>query len=86
MEKLPPVEKIYEAWSAVADGRVAIDEAARKATVVSSDRTREYTVSWSDDGSVYTSNDNATYWRGYAGYPVIAVMSFAVTDSSPLAM
>ena len=74
MEKLPPVEKIYEAWSAVADGRVAIDEAARKATVVSSDRTREYTVSWSDDGSVYNSNDNATYWRGYAGYPVIAVM------------
>ena len=34
----------------------------------------EYTVSWSDDGSVYNSNDNATYWRGYAGYPVIAVM------------
>ena len=86
MEKMPPVEKIYEAWSAVADGRVTIDDAARKATVVSSDRTREYTVSWSDDGSVYNSNDNATYWRGYAGYPVIAVMSFAVTDSSPLAM
>lgn len=74
MEKMPPVEKIYEAWSAVADGRVTIDDAARKATVVSSDRTREYTVSWSDDGSVYNSNDNATYWRGYAGYPVIAVM------------
>lgn len=74
MEKLPPAEKIYEAWSAVADGRVTIDDAARKATVVSSDRTREYTVSWSDDGSVYNSNDNATYWRGYAGYPVIAVM------------
>lgn len=74
MEKMPPVEKIYEAWSAVADGRVTIDYAARKATVVSSDRTREYTVSWSDDGSVYNSNDNATYWRGYAGYPVIAVM------------
>lgn len=74
MEKMPPVEKIYEAWSAVAGGRVTIDDAARKATVVSSDRTREYTVSWSDDGSVYNSNDNATYWRGYAGYPVIAVM------------
>lgn len=55
MEKMPPVEKIYEAWSAVADGRVTIDDAARKATVVSSDRTREYTVSWSDDGSVYNS-------------------------------
>ena len=74
MEKMPPVEKIYEAWSAVADGRVTIDDAARKATVVSGDRTREYAVSWSDDGSVYNSNDNATYWRGYAGYPVIAVM------------
>ena len=24
MEKLPPIEKVYEAWSAVADGRVEL--------------------------------------------------------------
>ena len=25
------------------------------------------------DGNHYTSNDSATYWAGYPGYPVLAV-------------
>lgn len=29
---------------------------------------KTYTVTF------YTSNDNATYWQGYAGYPVLAVL------------
>ena len=74
MEKLPPLEKVYEAWSAVADGRVALYPDERRATVASSNDAKTYTVTWSEDGSTYSSNDNATYWQGYAGYPVIAVL------------
>lgn len=74
MEKLPPLSKVYEAWSAVADGRVALHPDERRATVASSNGAKEYAVSWSEDGTAYSSNDNATYWQGYAGYPVIAVL------------
>lgn len=70
MVKYPPIEKIYEAWSAIADGRVSITE--KQATILSSDRTKEYTVSW--EGTSYSSTDNATHWQGYAGYPVLAVL------------
>ena len=70
MEKLPPVEKIYEAYTAIVDGRVIMQE--DRATVLSSGKEKEYTVTWK--GNIYTSTDSATYWQGYAGYPVIAVL------------
>lgn len=70
MNHLPPIEKIYEAWTAIADDRVKIME--KYATVLSSDGTKEYVVKF--DGNIYSSNDNATFWRGYPGYPVIAVL------------
>lgn len=70
MEKLPPKEKIYEAFTAVADGRVEMKE--NRAAVVSSDASKSYKVVWR--GNVYASTDNATYWQGYAGYPVICVL------------
>lgn len=72
MEKLPPLEKIYEAWSALADNRVTIHPDERYAEVRSSDFTKTYHVAW--NGDIYTSNDNASYWQGYAGYPVLAVL------------
>ena len=74
MEKLPPLAKVFEAWSALADGRVALDDDKRNAAVASSNGEKAYTVTWSEDGAAYSSNDNATYWQGYAGYPVIAVL------------
>ncbi len=67
---LPPIEKIYEAFSAVADGRVKMTDG--RAAVTSSDNKKEYTVEWSEN--VYSSNDNASYWQGYMGYPLIAVL------------
>ena len=70
MKKLPPVEKIYEAYSAISDKRVIMEENSAK--VFSSDKSKEYTVTWNDD--IYSSNDNAPYWQGYAGYPMIAVL------------
>ena len=71
--KLPPKAKVYEALSAVADGRVR-PAGATSAQVVSSGGDRTYTVEWSEDRRSFTSNDNASYWQGYLGYPVIAVL------------
>jgi len=67
---MPPIEKIYEAYSAIADDRIKIDE--NLAIVESSDYAKKYIVSWA--GDKYISNDNASYWQGYYGYPVIAVL------------
>lgn len=71
MKKLPKVEKIYEAYSVLADGR--FDLAPDHLLVRSSDGLKEYKVTWDDAGN-YRSNDSATYWQGYAGYPVIAAL------------
>ena len=71
--KSPPKAKIYEALSAVADGRVTL-MGGEKAEVVSSEGTKTYHVQWSPDLTQITSNDNASYWQGYMGYPIIAVL------------
>lgn len=71
MKKMPPKEKIYEAWSALADQRLR-QTGPDHYEVDSSDRTSTYTVVRS--GSTYASDDKATYWQGYPGYPVLAVL------------
>lgn len=68
--KMPPREKIPEAYSAIIDGRVEMHE--NYALVTSSDHQKVYLVRW--QGNTYNANDNATYWQGYPGYPVIAVL------------
>lgn len=67
--KMPPIAKIYEAFSAIADKRVKLQE--ESAQVTSSDSKKEYLVCW--NANQISSNDNATFWQGYPGYPVIAV-------------
>lgn len=73
-----PIEKIYEAWTAVTDARVEIqpgsDLDSGRAYVTSSDGAKRYTVTWRDKGKIYTSSDSATLWRRYPGYPVVAVL------------
>lgn len=71
MKKMPPIEKIPEAYSAIADGRVQMAGDAQ-AHIRSSGGEKEYTVRW--DGNAYYSSDSASYWQGYPGYPVIAVL------------
>lgn len=71
--KIPPKAKIYEALTAVADARVKL-KSGQTAEVVSSDGTKMYIVEWSPDLRQITSNDNASYWQGYMGYPIIAVL------------
>lgn len=67
---ISPLAKVYEAYSAVVDNRVEIKEG--EAYVTSSDHTKKYTVRFSEN--IYSSNDNATIWQHYAGYPIIAVV------------
>lgn len=69
-KKMPPREKVFEAWTAIADNRIELHDGY--ATMSSSDGSKAYTIRW--DGNIYASDDNATYWRGYPGYPVIAVL------------
>lgn len=68
--KMPPKQKILEAYSAIADHRITMKE--QEAECVSSDGSKTYAISW--DGDTYASSDNATYWQGYPGYPVLAVL------------
>ena len=70
MEKKTPLSKIYEALSAVADQRIDIQ--TDRAYVLSSDHAKRYTVKFLENG--YSSNDNATLWQHYPGYPILAVM------------
>jgi len=70
MIKLPPIEKIPEAYTAIEDDRVKLYD--DYAEVKSSNGEKEYLIKWKD--KLYYSNDNSTYWQGYIGYPVIAVL------------
>lgn len=76
MKRLPPVEKIYEALTAIADKRVTFESdkslAEGSAKVAASSSDAVYEVTW--ELNTYSSNDKGTYWQGYPGYPVIAVL------------
>lgn len=70
MIKLPPIEKIPEAYTAIEDDRIELYD--DHAIVKYSNNEKEYLIKWIDN--LYYSNDNSTYWQGYTGYPVIAVL------------
>lgn len=70
MKKFPPKQKVFEAYTAIADDHVKLSD--QQAQVTSSNQAKTYTVTFKN--GVYTSNDNATYWQLYAGYPIIAVL------------
>ena len=71
--KLPPQAKVYEALSAVGDGRVT-RLGPGEAEVRSSSGRRTYNVEWTPDLAGIRANDNGSYWQGYLGYPSIAVL------------
>ncbi|HVN72695.1 MAG TPA: hypothetical protein VMU10_11795 [Desulfomonilia bacterium] len=73
MWKLPPKAKIFEALSAVGDGRVKVT-GETNAEVTSSSLDKTYHVEWNEDFTRVTSNDNASHWQGYLGYPILAVL------------
>lgn len=70
---MPPLIKVYEAMGALGDGRVRLQDDGR-AQVTSSEGNKTYDVEISADNREISSNDNASYWQGYLGYPGIAVL------------
>ena len=76
--KIPPIEKISEAYTAIEDNRIELFN--DHAIVKSSNYEKEYLIKWKDN--LYYSNDNSTYWQNYPGYPVIAVLF--MQDKLPL--
>lgn len=68
--KKPPIAKVYEALSAIADDRIKME--SDHALVTSSNYSKTYTVKFF--ANLYSSNDNATYWQHYPGYPIIAAL------------
>lgn len=75
-DKLPPREKIFEAWSALAANRLKLlapaDAPSGQAELLSSDGAKSYRLSW--QGSRYASTDSATWWQAYPGYPILALL------------
>jgi hypothetical protein len=71
--EIPPIAKAYEALGAIGDGRVRISDGTH-AVVTSSSGGKNYQVETSADGREISSNDNASYWQGYLGYPAIAAL------------
>ena len=69
--KVPPRIKVYEALGSIADGRVHMLSDS-EAVVISSDGSRRYTVRVS--GEAVSSDDNGSVYRGYLGYPALAVL------------
>jgi hypothetical protein len=69
----PPIAKVYEALGSLADGRV-LKKSDATASVRSSSGDKEYTVEWTEHCECMSSNDNASFWQGYLGYPMIAVL------------
>ena len=49
MEKLGQIEKVYEAYSAIADERVKLSAGESSSVVESSDRQKTYTVTWTEN-------------------------------------
>src|SRR5204863_8639732 len=47
-----------------------------EAEVASSDGSKRYSVKWDASLEAFSSNDNGSHWRGYVGYPIIAVLMY----------
>ncbi len=70
---MPPRIKILEAMGAIADGRVE-RIGPRRYRVTSSEGDRVYNVYVDPVSLLVYSDDNGTRYRGYVGYPIIAVL------------
>ena len=79
----PPLNKVYEALGAIADGRVEMD--GDTARVYSSSRNKYYDVVYDPEARAITANDNASFYAGYLGYPSIAfVLARRIVDYDPM--
>lgn len=73
---IPPKVKVYEALGCIADNHVKFikNNSNGMALVTSSGGSRKYNVIFDIASNQITSDDNGSKWRGYLGYPSIAVL------------
>jgi len=71
--RLPPRVKVLEALGAIADGRI-VELREGLYRVASSEGDRWYLVYVDPEQRLAYSDDNGTRYRGYVGYPIIAVL------------
>jgi len=71
--KLPVRIKVYEALGALADERLQLISSSR-GTVTSSSGNKTYDVIYTPETNEINTNDNASYWQGYLGYPALAFL------------
>jgi hypothetical protein len=72
--KLPPKIKVYEALGSVADGRISVEKDLTRGSVKSSRGDKQYIVLYDEKQNAIMTNDSASYWVGYLGYPAIAFL------------
>ncbi|MEM2121812.1 MAG: hypothetical protein QXU20_04110 [Candidatus Woesearchaeota archaeon] len=69
--KLPPNVKVLEALGCLGDDRIVL-KGENKAVVYSSERKRAYLVVFYPETNKVYSDDNASKFHHYIGYPIIA--------------
>ena len=73
--KIPPKVKVLEALGCIGDNRIVIDDGnPNRAIVKSSNLDKEYYVSYYPEKNKVYSTDNASKFRHYIGYPIIAFL------------
>lgn len=80
--KLPHINKIYEAMTAIADDRIIITAQSTDmfgvetitASVQTSSRDKSYTVNYQPAINLIMSNDNSAYRNDEISYPMIALL------------
>jgi hypothetical protein len=70
--KNPPLIKVYEAIGSLGDKRIEL--VGNKAKVYSSSGNKYYDIEYDPAKNAITSNDNASYYVGYLGYPCITFL------------
>ena len=71
--KTPPKIKVLEALGSIADGRIKF-VSDNEARVTSSSGEKEYIVRYNIQERKIDSTDNGSVYKGYLGYPSIAVL------------
>lgn len=69
---LPPIIKIYEALTALGDGRVHVQ--GNTGTVGSSNGDKTYQVVYDPEANTIVANDNETFWQKRMGYPALCYL------------
>lgn len=71
--RMPPRIKVLEALGSIGDARVNLFEDKRQAKITSSVGDKQYTIYYDESRNAIDSDDNGSVFKGYLGYPSIAV-------------